>query len=110
MTSEQPLAGAAKLADLLDYQEESIVSRTVLKTPAASVTLFAFDEGQALAEHTAPFDALVELLDGTAVITISGTSHRLTVAEAILMPAGEPHGLEATTRFKMVLTMIRPEA
>ena len=107
MSADRPLVQAARLADLLAYQDDSIVSRTLLKTPAASVTLFAFDRGQALDEHTAPFDALVELLDGEAEITISGTKHRLTTPEAILMPADEPHGLEALTRFKMVLTMLR---
>lgn len=108
MSDGQPLSKPAKPSDLLAYQEDAIVSRTILKTPAASVTLFAFDAGQELSEHTAPFDALVEVLDGTAEISISGASHRVTATEAILMPANEPHALAAVDRFKMMLTMIRP--
>jgi len=108
MNDDQPLAKAARPADLLDYQEAAVVSRTLLKTPTASLTLFAFDAGQALSEHTAPFDALVQILDGVAEISLSGTPHRVATGEAILMPANEPHALTAVERFKMMLTMIRP--
>lgn len=108
MSDAQPLSTAARPADLLDYQNGAIVSRTLIKTPAASVTLFAFDSGQALSEHTAPFDALVELLDGAAEVTVAGKAHRLVAGEAILMPADVPHAVAAVERFKMMLTMIRP--
>ena len=95
------------LADLVSYQEGAIVSRQVLKAEAGNVTLFAFDAGQELSEHTAPFDALVHLLDGAAEVTISGTPFSLRAGEAIILPAGQPHALRATERFKMLLTMIR---
>jgi quercetin dioxygenase-like cupin family protein len=83
------------------------VSREILKKPTGSVTVFAFDEGQGLSEHTAPFDALVQVVDGEAEITISGQPHRVASGRMILMPAGEPHALRARSRFKMILTMIR---
>ena len=108
MSDERPLASATRMPDLLDYQSAAIVSRTILKTPAASVTLFAFDTGQALSEHTAPFDALVQVLDGVAEITVSGEGHTVAAGETILMPADEPHAVAAAERFKMLLTMIRP--
>jgi len=92
---------------LVDYQEGSVVSRTILKKETGSVTLFAFDEGQGLSEHTAPFDALVFVLEGRAEIRISGTPRLLGGGEMILMPADEPHGLKAVERFKMMLVMIR---
>ncbi len=96
-----------KLVDLADYQEGSIVSRTVIEKKTGTVTFFAFDEGQGLSEHTAPFDALVYLLDGEAEIVISGKPFRLKAGEMVTMPANEPHALKAIKRFKMVLTMIR---
>lgn len=96
-----------KPADLVAYQDGSVVSRTVVDQKTGSVTLFAFDEGQALSEHTAPFDALVNLVDGEAEITISGKAYHLKTGDMILMPAGEPHSLKATKKFKMMLTMIR---
>ena len=108
MDSDNPLHAAVPLADLVDYQPDAVVSRTLIKTPAATVTLFAFDAGQELSEHTAPFDALVELLDGAAEIRISGVDHQLSTPQAILMPADEPHAVRATERFKMALTMVRP--
>jgi len=101
------MAQVARLVDLVDYQEESVVSRTLVDRKTGSVTLFAFDEGQGLSEHTAPFDALVYLLDGEAEIVISGKPLRLKEGEMVIMPANEPHALEAVKRFKMVLTMIR---
>jgi len=98
---------AAKAADLVHYQDGSVVSREIVKGKTGTVTLFAFDEGQGLSEHTAPFDALVNLLDGEAEITISGKALRLKEGEMVLMPAHKPHALRAVERFKMMLTMIR---
>ena len=95
------------MADLIQYQDESVVSRTILKRESGSVTLFAFDQSQGLSEHTAPYDALVHILDGEAEITIDGNAHRVKQGEMIIMPANHPHALKAVTRFKMVLTMLR---
>ena len=95
------------LADLIGYQEGSVVSRTIIDKDAGTVTLFAFDEGQGLSEHTAPFDALVYSLEGEVEITISGKKFPLTKGEMIIMPANKPHALKATKRFKMLLTMIK---
>ena len=100
-------AQVAAAAALVDYQSASIVSREILKGATGKVTLFAFDEGEALSEHTSPFDALVQVVDGEAEITVSGKPHHLTGGELILMPAGHPHALKALKRFKMILTMIR---
>jgi quercetin dioxygenase-like cupin family protein len=100
-------AQAARPADLVDYQSDAIVSREVVKKKTGSVTLFAFDVGQGLSEHTAPFDALVQVLDGEAEITIEGKRHRVSEGELILMPANRPHALKAVQRFKMMLVMIR---
>jgi quercetin dioxygenase-like cupin family protein len=102
-----PVAEAFALASLVDYQAGAVVSRTLVKRPTGTVTLFAFDEGQGLSEHTAPFDALVFLLDGEAEVTISGKALRLKPGEMVLMPANQPHALHAVRRFKMLLTMIR---
>ncbi len=101
------LAQAAKAAEIVAYQEGAVVSREILKKTTGSVTLFAFDAGQGLSEHTAPFDALVQVLDGEADIIIGGQTHRLGAGELIIMPAHQPHALQAPSRFKMVLTMIR---
>jgi quercetin dioxygenase-like cupin family protein len=100
-------AQVAKLAELVDYQGGSVVSREIISKKSGSVTLFAFDEGQGLSEHTAPFDALVYLLDGEAEIAISGTPFRLKQGEMVIMPANKPHSLKAIKRFKMVLIMIK---
>jgi quercetin dioxygenase-like cupin family protein len=100
-------ARAVKLAALVDYQSGSIVSREILKSATGKVVLFAFDEGEALSEHTSPFNALVQIVEGEAEITIAGKPHRVTAGELILMPAQQPHALTAVKRFKMVLTMIR---
>jgi quercetin dioxygenase-like cupin family protein len=97
----------AKLAELVRYQEGAVVSKTIVDKKTGTVTLFAFDEGQGLSEHTAPFDALVSILDGEATVTILGKSHHLREGEAILMPANEAHALEGPGKFKMMLTMIR---
>lgn len=99
----QPLS----LSCLADYQEGSVVSRTIIDKKTGTVTLFAFAEGQGLSEHTAPFDALVYVLDGEAEISISGKMVQVKAGEMIIMPASEPHALKAIKRFKMVLIMIR---
>ena len=101
------IAHTASTHDLLDYQEGSVVSRTIIDKKTGTVTLFAFDEGQGLSEHTAPFDALVHLIDGEAEITISGKPLRIKKGEMLIMPAGDPHALKAVKKFKMVLIMIR---
>ncbi|MGZ6230690.1 MAG: cupin domain-containing protein [Syntrophales bacterium] len=95
------------LENLVSYQSGSIVSREILGRKTGTVTIFAFDEGQGLSEHTAPFDALVYILDGQVEISISGKPHRLKKGEMIIMPAKEPHSLAAVKRFKMLLIMIR---
>ena len=106
-SSEKLAAQPAHLVDLADYQDDAIVSRTIVDQDTGSVTFFAFDAGQGLSEHTAPFDALVHILDGEAEIVISGKTFQLGEGEAIIMPAHEPHALKAVQRFKMMLTMIR---
>ena len=100
-------AKATQLVDLIDYQEGSVVSRTVIDKEAGTVTLFAFDEGQGLSEHTAPYDALVHVLEGDVKVTISGKTLIVKQGEMIIMPANQPHALSAVTRFKMLLTMIK---
>ena len=92
---------------LVSYQAGSIVSREVLREGAGTVTLFAFDDGQGLSEHTAPFDALLSILEGIAIVSISGATHQLQAGQMIIMPANEPHSLQAVGKFKMMLTMIR---
>lgn len=94
-------------AGLVDYQSGGVVSKTVVDQGAGTVTVFSFDEGQGLSEHTAPYDALVMILEGEAEVTISGGPNLLRSGEMIIMPAGEPHALRAVERFKMMLTMIR---
>ena len=101
-----PFSGGRAL-DLVAYQPGSVVSREVVKKKGGSVTLFAFDKGQGLSEHTAPFDALVHVLDGVAEVTLGGAPHRLSTGEMILMPAHVPHALKAIDAFKMMLVMIR---
>jgi quercetin dioxygenase-like cupin family protein len=105
--STAPKSQILKMADLAAYQEGSVVSRQITKAEAGNVTLFAFDAGQELSEHTAPYDALVHILDGGAEVRISGIPYLLAAGDAIVMPANEPHALKAVTRFKMLLTMIR---
>ena len=100
-------AHAADLASLIEYQEGSVVSRTLIDKKTGTVTLFAFDEGQGLSEHTAPFNALVFLFEGEATITISGKPLHVKQGEAIIMPAEKPHSLKALKPFKMLLIMIR---
>lgn len=102
-----PKSEILHMAELVNYQDGSVVSRQITKAEAGNVTLFAFDQDQELSEHTAPFDALVHVLDGNAEIRISGKAFNLKTGEAIIMPANEPHAVKALTRFKMLLTMIR---
>jgi quercetin dioxygenase-like cupin family protein len=96
-----------KLSDLLQYQEGAVVSRVLLKNKGGTVTLFAFDQREELSEHTAPFDALVLVLDGEAQIEIAGEEFQVREGETITLPANEPHAVRAASRFKMLLTMIR---
>lgn len=98
---------AVELAKIVEYQEGVVASRTVIDKKAGTVTIFAFDKGQGLSEHVAPFDALVYALDGTAEIVISGKKQQLSNREMIIMPAGSPHSLKAIEKFKMMLIMIR---
>lgn len=110
--STTPHAGPAApqvvgAADLADYQSGGIVSRQILKKPAGNVTLFAFDAGEELTEHTSSFDALAHVLEGEAQIAIAGRAHAVRGGQMIVMPAGVPHAVKAVTRFKMMLTMIR---
>lgn len=100
-------AKVVELADLVEYQENAVVSRTLVKRGTGTVTLFAFDAEQALSEHTAPFDALVHALEGEGEVILGGTPHRLGEGQAILMPARVPHAVRAPQRFKMLLVMIR---
>jgi quercetin dioxygenase-like cupin family protein len=104
-SSDEP--SSRNLRELLHYQEGSIVSRVVLKNPAGTVTVFAFDQGESLSEHTAPFDALVLILDGEAEIKIAGHEYRLREGESLIMPANRPHAVRAATKFKMLLVMIK---
>ena len=102
-----PAAQVANTAEFVSYQDGAVVSREIVRRPAGSVTLFAFDAGEGLSEHTAPFDALVLVLEGEAEITVAGQPHRVSGGGMILLPAGQSHALKAVRRFKMMLTMIR---
>ncbi len=101
------LAKTKDLAGLVEYQANSVVSKMLLMKGTGNVTLFAFDKDQELSEHTAPYDALVQVLEGQALIRISGVEYPLKAGEAIVMPANQPHALKAVQRLKMLLTMIR---
>ncbi|HXX72092.1 MAG TPA: cupin domain-containing protein [Candidatus Acidoferrales bacterium] len=103
------LAPARKqnLASLVSYQSGSVVSRTIISRRAGTMTLFAFDEGETLSEHTAPYDALLHVLEGEARVLVSGDENQVREGEAIVLPAGKPHAVKATKKFKMLLTMIR---
>ncbi len=96
-----------RYADIIDYQKDSIVSNTLIEQKSGNVTIFAFDRGQKLSEHTAPFEALVEVVDGTGMITTAGIDYSLQAGQQIIMPANIPHAVRAEERFKMVLIMIR---
>ena len=100
-------AAPTELTELVGYQKDAVVSKTIIEKKTGTVTLFAFDQGQGLSEHTAPFDAMVQVLDGEVEIRIAGTPHRVTTGQVIIMPANEPHALKAVSPFKMLLTMIR---
>ena len=104
---EELKARILKVEDLVEYQEGAVVSREIIRKGTGTVTIFAFDKGEGLSEHTAPFDAMVQVVDGKAEITISGNKNVLEKGDMIIMPAGEPHSLNALERFKMILTMIR---
>jgi len=95
------------LVSLVDYQDGSVVSKEIIKKEKGTVTLFAFDKGQGLSEHTAPFDALVYIMDGSAEIYIAGKANSLKTGQIIIMPANKPHALKALERFKMLLVMIK---
>ena len=101
------LSRAKALAELVDYADDSIVSKTILNKPAGTITLFAFDAGQKLSEHTAPYDAVVQVLDGHATITIDGRQNDVSTGRIIIMPGSVPHAVAAPAKFKMLLTMIR---
>jgi quercetin dioxygenase-like cupin family protein len=105
---ESGLAGQVRrMAELIDYQEGSVVSRQVIKADGGNVTLFAFDQGEGLTEHKSPFDALVYVIDGQADVTVSGIAFHVSEGEMILMPANAPHSLKAPSRFKMLLVMVK---
>lgn len=106
-TANDICAQPAITTNLVEYQAGSIVSRTIIKKKTGTVTLFAFDEGQGLSEHTAPYDALVQILDGEAEIIISGKALNVKEGELVILPAGKPHALNALKKFKMLLTMIK---
>jgi quercetin dioxygenase-like cupin family protein len=100
---------AIEINSLAEYQEESVLSREIIRKEVGTVTIFAFDKGQGLSEHSAPYDAMVQIVDGEAEITISGNVNIVKKGELIIMPANEPHALAAVKPFKMILTMIRSE-
>ncbi len=104
---ETPMAQVMNLAGMVAYQEGSVVSRTLIDKKVGTVTLFAFVAGQGLSEHTAPFDAMVYLLDGEADVSISGKPYHLKNGDMLIMPANKPHALKATRAFKMLLVMVR---
>lgn len=109
--SKESLVGRAlALPELLAYQSGAVVSRTLVDRKVGTITLFSFDRGEGLSEHTAPYDAFVQVVDGTAEVTIAGSPHRVTAGEFIIMPANVPHSLKAVERFKMMLVMIRATA
>ena len=107
MSESQLGEGVNPVVGLVDYQDGAVVSRTLVKKEKGTVTVFAFDQDQALSEHTVPHDALVQVIDGETEITIGGKPHVVRVGEMILMPGSVPHAVKATSRFKMILTMLR---
>jgi quercetin dioxygenase-like cupin family protein len=106
-SSENLLAQALEMAGLISYQKGAVVSKTIINKKTGTVTLFAFDDGQGLSEHTAPYDALVSIIEGEALVTISGKEIRVRQGEMIIMPADKPHSLLALGPYKMLLIMIR---
>ncbi|MDX9701417.1 MAG: cupin domain-containing protein [Candidatus Auribacterota bacterium] len=107
MSADSIVAKALNINDLIHYQDGSVVSRTLVDKQKGTLTVFAFDDGQGLSEHTAPFDAVVQVIHGTAEITIDGRNHIVNEGEMIIMPANKPHAVKAKSRFKMLLIMIR---
>ena len=106
--SEDIKSKALETQSLIDYQKDSVVSKEIIKKELGTVTVFAFDKGQGLSEHSAPFDAMIQIIDGEAEITISGVKHTVKAGEMIIMPADEPHALQAVNcPYKMILTMIK---
>lgn len=104
---ETIIGQAQTLTDLVQSQPGAVVSRTLIDKKVGTITLFAFDDGQGLSEHTAPYDAFVQIVEGLADITIAGTDHRVSAGQMIIMPANQPHALRAVGPFKMLLVMIR---
>jgi len=104
---EKILGRAEALSDLVEYQSDSIVSKEILKKESGTITLFAFDAGQGLSEHTAPFDAFVLVAEGEGQVTISGKLHNVGAGQVIVMPANQPHSVQAAERFKMLLVMLK---
>ena len=104
---DKSVEGVFKFNDFIEYQSESIVSKEILKTGKGTITLFAIDAGQVISEHSAPFDVLVQIIDGEAQIIISGKPHTVKSGESLIMPADKPHALKAEKQFKMLLVMIR---
>ena len=102
-----PAAAAVRLDEMIDYGDDAVVSRTLAKSGGGTLTLFAFDAGQGLSEHTAPFDAFIQVVDGEVRLSIGGAEVTATAGQSVLMPAGVPHSLHAVSRMKMVLFMIR---
>ena len=107
VSKDKLFSKVANLADLVSYQDDAIVSRTIIEKDTVTITLFAFDKDQGLSEHTAPYDALIYLLDGEALATISGRLFKLGKGQMIIIPANELHSVKAKGRFKMLLVMIR---
>jgi quercetin dioxygenase-like cupin family protein len=101
------LGGVLQQAEIVQYQTGSVVSRILIKKPGGNVTAFAFDQGESLSEHTAPFDALVLMIEGEAEISISTVAHHVHAGQMLLLPAGQPHAVKAITKFKMILIMIK---
>jgi quercetin dioxygenase-like cupin family protein len=106
-TDDELKAKALGLSDLVAYQDGAVVSRTLIDKPTGTVTMFSFDAGQGLSEHTAPFDAMVTIVDGEAEVSIGGEPHTVKHGEMIIMPADVPHALRAHERFKMLLVLVR---
>lgn len=107
MKNDTDVSNVTMLKDSIDYADNSIISKAIIKKPSGSVTLFSFDKGEELSEHTAPFDALVQILDGEAEITLDSKKNIVCAGNSILLPANVPHALKADKKFKMLLTMIR---
>jgi len=105
--TQSPAPNVETLSEMITYQEGSVVSRTLIKKKTGTLTLFAFDKEEGLSEHTSPYEALVQIIDGKALVTISGEEFTVDEGEVLTLPAGEPHGLKAVQRFKMLLMMIR---